>query len=282
MSGVPRWLLIVLGVSVTLNLVGLGWVAGRSVTSPYGTGAAVFTTDAHEFEFVVEQDGTFSFTGPDGSVTTIPMVAPPHLIADLTAGPGTVATPVVVPEVPADVSRGLGWIVANLPPERREMIAVELHALEEPLIEETEKIFVLREEVREELARTEFEKQRLEAALARLREQIVIIQADSHRILADVAEDLSEEERASLARRMAASIAERAVLARAAAGEPHLAEDAEHMTEAEREAMEALAAQAGEEAAAALAAADGARVRLYTHRLVLEDEREEEPEPRPE
>ena len=110
----------------------------------------------------------------------------------------------------------------------------------------------------------------------------MIIQADSHRILADVAEDLSEEERASLARRMAASIAERAVLARAAAGEPHLAEDAEHMTEAEREAMEALAAQAGEEAAAALAAADGARVRLYTHRLVLEDEREEEPEPRPE
>jgi uncharacterized membrane protein len=282
---VPRWLLIVVGVSLTLNLVGLGWVAGRSVTAPH---RMVYATDAEEFEFVVEQDGTFSFTGPDGAVIEVPMIPPPHLIADVNIGPGEVATPVAMGEASAGVGRRLGWIVANLPPERRESIEIELHELEEPLLEETEKIFVLREEVREELSRSEFEKQRLEAALARLREQIVVIQADSHRILADVAEDLSEQERASLARRMAASIAERAVIARAAAEaaaadqaeHERIVEEAERAREVDREALTGLAAET-EDAAAALAEADDTRLRVYTHRIVLEDARDEEEDETP-
>ena len=74
--------------------------------------------------------------------------------------------------------------------------------LEAPLLEEAEKVFVIRQEVRNELARSTFEKPRLESALARLREQIVAIQADSHQVLADVAAELSESERAALAGRM--------------------------------------------------------------------------------
>ena len=69
-------------------------------------------------------------------------------------------------------------------------------------MEEAEKVFVIRQVVRDELARSTFEKPRLESALARLREQLVAIQVDSHQVLADVAAELSESERAALAGRM--------------------------------------------------------------------------------
>ena len=67
---------------------------------------------------------------------------------------------------------------------------------------DVQKVFVIRQEVRDELARSTFEKPRLESVLARLREQIVAILADSHKVLADVAAELSESERAALAGRM--------------------------------------------------------------------------------
>lgn len=250
MNGLPRWALAVLGLSVTLNLVGLGWIIGRSTTQAGSPPVAL-----HGFDIELAREGEFRSARPSSLRRTLHL-EPPAPVAPV--APGAEAPPPVAAEVPRDVSRGLKWIVATLPPERREHIAIDLDARVEPLLEETEKVFVIREEIREELARSEFEKQRLEAALARLREQLVAIQTDSHRILADVAEELSEEEREALAASLASSLAER--------------------KEVERDA--ALAAEAQRIAEAARRALDGdAPVRVYRRGFVLEHPGDEEAAP---
>lgn len=249
MSNVPRWLLGVLGVSVTLNLIGLGWLIGRGTTHGDAPASAL-----HGFEIHVDEESAIH----PGDVTRVirtlrvPPIAPLEAVSP---DAPHVPQPVVAAEVPPDVSRGLKWIVATLPPGRRETIGLELDARAGPLLEETEKVFVIREEIREELARSEFEKQRLEAALARLREQIVAIQAGSHSILADVAEELSEQEREALAGRLAASMSERALGVHAAA----IAEEAERL-------------------AAQIELEDGA-VQVYTSGFVHEHEQPEETDP---
>jgi uncharacterized membrane protein len=216
MTATPRWLLLALGVSVTLNLVGLGWIVGRSTAG----GAYASTLQGvvlQRTENAGDPSATRTAVGRTVTLRSVPPAPPVEVAAPV--------PPVVAAEVPDDVSRGLQWIVATLPPDRRDNIAIEIDARAEPLLEETEKVFVIREQIREELSRSEFEKQRLESALARLREQIVMIQADSHRILADVAAELSEEEREALAASLASSLAERARGAREAA----LAAEAERL-----------------------------------------------------
>lgn len=240
MNGTPRWLLLTLGVSVTLNLIGLGWVVGRSTAG----GAQSSTLYGLVMQREAHAEGPSAAPDERTRTVTFRRMSPAPPVEAAAPVP-----PVVAPEVPDDVSRGLKWIVATLPPDRRENIAIEIDARAEPLLEETEKVFVIRQEIREELVRSEFEKQRLEAALARLREQLVTIQADSHSILADVAAELSEEEREALASSLASSMAERALDAREAA----LAAE-----------MERLAAE-GE-----------LPVRVYRQHFVLEHEENEE------
>lgn len=209
----PRALIVALGISVTLNLIGLGWIIGRSTTADHVFVEGDFATEA--FEFSLADDGAFSFIGPDGEQISVPLAPGEHGVAIATQAmpmpPGHPApdAPMVVADVPQDVAGGLKWIVATLPPERRATIDTDIEVLEAPLMEEAEKVFVIRQEIRNELERSEFEKQRLESALARLREQIVAIQADSHRVLVDVAAELSESERAALAGRMTSSMSAR-------------------------------------------------------------------------
>ena len=215
MSQQPRPTIIALGISLTLNLIGIGWIIGRSTTPdrvlvqspPTGSVAA-----AETFEFSIAEDGRFSFMAPNGETIRVPLprgedgvavaTQTPQRASSQTVSPAASDAPVVVADVPEDVAGGLKWIVATLPPERRARIDTNIAVLEAPLLEEAEKVFVIRQEVRNELARSTFEKPRLESALARLREQIVAIQADSHQVLADVAAELSESERAALAGRM--------------------------------------------------------------------------------
>ena len=215
MSNPPRLVIIALGISLTLNLIGIGWIIGRSTAADRGlvqSLPAVGASAAETFEFSLAQDGRFSFTGPNGETIHVPLPPGEHGVAiatqtlrralDQSTSPAAPDAPMIVADVPQDVAGGLEWIVATLPPERRARMDTNIAVLEAPLMEEAEKVFVIREEVRDELARSTFEKPRLESALARLREQLVAIQADSHQVLADVAAELSESERAALAGRM--------------------------------------------------------------------------------
>ena len=74
MSQQPRPTIIALGISLTLNLIGIGWIIGRSTTPdrvllqspPNGSVAA-----AETFEFSIAEDGRFSFMAPNGETIRV-------------------------------------------------------------------------------------------------------------------------------------------------------------------------------------------------------------------
>ncbi|HSG87573.1 MAG TPA: periplasmic heavy metal sensor [Pseudomonadales bacterium] len=170
MIGLPRWALVLIAVSLTVNLIGIGWIAGRLTAQ---------STD---------------------------LAGRAHQVAVGTVDAGAVPGAFVPPFPPRPPSPGMGWIVEGMTSDRRAFIEMEIEMREEGLLQEAGAMSTLRADVREALTDQPFDAERLAQALAALRTQLMSTQAHSHGILVDVARDMTPSERTALARRFSGYI----------------------------------------------------------------------------